>query len=107
MTASAPDSTSNTLLGRTGTEPVELRASQALVFVRELAGRVSGKQIELPSCPEAVLTHGGEAPDLLPAQLPADQAAIRLGVNGENCGVLLQEIAVAIDSLRSAIYETR
>jgi hypothetical protein len=55
----------------------------------------------------AVLVHGRDAPDALPALLEADQAAIRLGINGENCGVLLQEIDAEIESLRAAIFEVR
>jgi HD-like signal output (HDOD) protein len=53
----------------------------------------------------AVLIQGREAPDLLPAQLAADRAAVRLGINGENCSELLQETAVEVESLRAVIFD--
>jgi len=55
----------------------------------------------------ALLAHGAEAPELLPAQLAADRAALRLGINGEMCGALLQEMSTELDTLRSAIQESR
>jgi HD-like signal output (HDOD) protein len=108
MTASAPDHTRSTLLGRTGTEPVEIRAEQALGFVRELAGLVSGKQIELPSYPEAALrvqrTLGDPHADCERiARVVASEAVLAARVIGMANSFALNPTGSRVTDLRSAV----